>query len=121
MISHIPEAWLEALNCQPAWIDNPDGRAAELSARAMDLHRRRQVDADTLSDMLEMVEAGRWYMLVEIEEAYALGLFGYYPEECELGQLVRVGEREEIGRTPRREASEAWDKFGTLDVPNVNE
>lgn len=91
MISHIPEAWLEALNCQPAWIDKPDDYAAALSARAMDLHRRRQVDADTLSDMLEMVEAGLWYMLVEREEAYALGLFGYHPEVCEWGTLIKVG------------------------------
>ena len=121
MISHIPEAWLEALNNQPAWIDKPDDYAAALSARAMDLHRRRQIDADTLSDMLEMVEAGRWYMLVEIEEAYALvGLFGYFPEECEWGTLVKVGEEEAVGRTPGRETSEAWEKFGALDVPRID-
>ena len=91
MNSHIPEAWLEALNNQSEWIDRPDERAFELSARAMDLHRRRQVDADTLSGMLEMVESGRWYMLVEIEEAYAIGLFGDHPEVCEWGTLIKVG------------------------------
>ena len=121
MISYIPEAWLEALNCQPSWIDKPDDYAAMLSDRAMDLHRRRQVDADTLSDMLEMVEAGRWYILGEIEEAYTLvGLFGYFPEECEWGTLVKVGEGEAVGRTPGRDTSEAWGKFGALDVPTVD-
>lgn len=121
MISYIPEAWLEALNNQSAWIDKPDERAAELSARAMDLHCRRQVDADTLSDMLEMVEAGRWYILGEIEEAYTLvGLFGYFPEECEWGTLVKVGEGEAVGRTPGKGSSEAWGKFETLDVPRVD-
>ena len=91
MITHISEAWLADLNLQPAWIHRPDEYAFELSARAMDLHRRGQVDAETLSDMLEMVEAGRWYMLVEIEEAYAIGLFGYHPEVCEWGTLIKVG------------------------------
>ena len=79
MNSYIPEAWLEALNNQPSWIDKPDEWAAMLSARAMDLHRRHQVDSGTLSDMLEMVEAGLWYMLVEREEAYAIGLFRDHP------------------------------------------
>ena len=121
MISYIPEAWLEALNSQPSWIDRPDSYAAALSARAMDMHRRRQIDAGMLSDMLEMVEAGRWYMLVEREEAYTLaGLFGYFPEECEWGTPVKAGEEEAVGRTPGKGSSEAWDKFGTLDVPNVD-
>ena len=54
---------------------------------ALDAHRRREVSAGELANMLEMAEAGRWWALGRIEEAYGLDLFGYHPEVSERGRL----------------------------------
>ncbi|MEX5587055.1 hypothetical protein ABFV45_06215 [Pseudomonas urmiensis] len=80
MISGLPRAWLDELNDQFALATDPDGRAAVLCAMAMAAHRRREVDADQLSEMLEFAEAARLYGLNDHEEAYAMGLFEYESE-----------------------------------------
>lgn len=59
----IPQAWLAELNDQPALVADPDGRAAVLSEMAMAAHRRREVDADQLLEMLEFAESGRLWAL----------------------------------------------------------
>ncbi|WP_251961819.1 hypothetical protein [Pseudomonas sp. Marseille-Q5299] len=59
----LPVGWLAELNDQPAWVADPDGRAAVLAEMAMSAHRRLDVDADQLTDMLEFAEAARLWAL----------------------------------------------------------
>lgn len=90
MISGLPRAWLDELNDQFALATDPDGRAAVLCAMALAAHRRREVDADQLSEMLEFAEAARLYGLNEHEDAYAMGLFGYHDPLPDWGiQVIR--------------------------------
>ncbi len=63
MAIDLPSAWLAELNDQSALIADPDGRAAVLSEMAMAAHRRQEVDADQLSEMLEFAESGRLWAL----------------------------------------------------------
>ncbi|AJQ46296.1 MULTISPECIES: hypothetical protein [Pseudomonas] len=65
----LPSAWLDELNDQPALVADPDGRAAVLAELAVFAHRRGDVDADQLADMLEFAEAARLWALIEHEEA----------------------------------------------------
>ncbi|WP_238348872.1 hypothetical protein [Pseudomonas sp. SWRI50] len=44
----------------------------------MAAHRRGELDADLLCEMLEFAESARLYGLNEIDAAYAMGLFGYH-------------------------------------------
>ncbi|WP_079229391.1 hypothetical protein [Pseudomonas putida] len=81
MMSSLPRAWLDELNDQCELATDPDGRAAVLSEMAMAAHRRREVDADQLCEMLEFVESARLYGLAEHEEWYACGLFKYTEPE----------------------------------------
>lgn len=69
MISGLPRAWLDELNDQFALATDPDGRAAVLCAMAMAAHRRREVDADQLCEMLEFAEAARVWALLEHEQS----------------------------------------------------
>lgn len=64
-MSGYPEEWMRELNDQQAFITDPAGRCAELSAMANDLHRRGEIDADQLGDMLEFTDAGREWGLQE--------------------------------------------------------
>lgn len=75
MTPYLPEAWLADLKDRGSWITDPDGWASALSARAMEMHGRCEIASANLADMLEMVEAGRWWALSEIEEAFDLGIF----------------------------------------------
>ncbi|MFK0309745.1 hypothetical protein ACIQUF_00735 [Pseudomonas sp. NPDC090233] len=96
-MSKLPKAWLWELDDQGALVTDPDGRAAVLSEMAYAAHRRREVDADGLADMLEFTEAARYWALMEVEEAFHIGLFKYESVEewggDEPGRIV-------VGRTP---------------------
>ena len=67
MMSRLPRAWLAELDDQFALITDPDGRAAVLGEMAHAAHRRREVNSDDLTEMLELAEAARYWAL-EIEE-----------------------------------------------------
>lgn len=64
----LPSGWLAELNDQPALLTDPDGRATVLVELAFSAHRRSDVDADQLADMLEFAEAARLWALIEYEE-----------------------------------------------------
>ncbi len=72
----LPGGWVAALNDQSALITDPDGRAAVLSEMAFGAYRRGEASDDDLTDMLEMVEAGKLWAMSEIEEAFGQGLEG---------------------------------------------
>jgi hypothetical protein len=59
----LPSAWLDELNDQSALVADPDGRAAVLSELAISAHRRSDVDAQQLDDMLEFAESARLWAL----------------------------------------------------------
>lgn len=59
MATDLPAAWLAELNDQSELVMDPDGRASVLSELAMAAHRRLEVTAEQLSDMLEFTEAAR--------------------------------------------------------------
>ncbi|WP_042943595.1 MULTISPECIES: hypothetical protein [Pseudomonas putida group] len=63
----LPAAWLAELNDQPALIADPDGRAGVLAELALSAHRRGDVDAGQLADMLEFAEAARLWALIEMK------------------------------------------------------
>ncbi|MFJ4056140.1 MULTISPECIES: hypothetical protein [Pseudomonas] len=64
----LPTAWLAELNDQSALVADPDGRAAVLAELAIAAHRRSDVDADQLVEMLEFAESARLWALFEREE-----------------------------------------------------
>ncbi|MFK0091855.1 hypothetical protein [Pseudomonas sp. NPDC090592] len=66
---NLPSAWLAELNDQSALVSDPDGCAAVLAELAISAHRRGDVDAGQLADMLEFAEAARLWALIEDEEA----------------------------------------------------
>lgn len=85
MKASLPRAWLDELNDRNALVTDPDGRAAVLTAMAILARRRREVDDDQLSEMLEFAESARLWGLVEHEDAWSIGLFGDYPPDDEWG------------------------------------
>lgn len=91
MMAGIPQAWVGELDDQTALVTDPDGRAAVLSEMAYAARRRRDIDDDTLVDMLELAEAARMWALMEHEQAWALGLFGDYPQDHPGGAQVMKG------------------------------
>jgi hypothetical protein len=64
MMVGIPQAWLDELNDEFALVTDPEGRAAVLDEMAYAAHRRREVSAEDLVDMLELSEAARAWGLV---------------------------------------------------------
>ncbi|HDS1735452.1 hypothetical protein [Pseudomonas sp. BP8] len=92
MMSRLPRAWLDELNDQFALTTDPDNRAAVLAEMAMAAHRRGEVDADQLCEMLEFTEAARLYGLNEHEDMYACGLRGYHDPLPEWGVEVIKGQ-----------------------------
>jgi hypothetical protein len=79
-------------------VTDPDGQRAKLRELAMLAYQRRQVDADELSDMLEVTEAAREWGLMELEEGSHLGMFDNREFGPQTGtqyfdgkQLVRAG------------------------------
>ncbi|EKT4504163.1 hypothetical protein QEM14_001792 [Pseudomonas putida] len=97
MMAGIPQAWMDELNDRFALVTDPEGRAAVLDAMAYAAHRRREVSDENLVDMLELSEAAKAWALVEIDEAYRIGLFSYEISNSwdrdEAGRIV-------VGRTP---------------------
>lgn len=93
----IPQAWLDELNDQFALVTDPEGCSAVLDEMAYAAHRRREVTAESLVEMLELSEAAKAWGLMEIEEAYHIGLFSYENLKCWEGDEPR---RIVIGRTP---------------------
>ncbi|MCE0962644.1 hypothetical protein [Pseudomonas putida] len=77
MMIGIPQAWMDELNDRFALVTDPEGRAAVLDAMAYAAHRRGEVSDENLVDMLELSEAGKAWGLVEVDEAYHIGLFSY--------------------------------------------
>lgn len=63
MSQHLPALWVAELDDVAALTDDPEGRAAVLEVMALAAHRRKEVDADQLADMLELAEAARLYGL----------------------------------------------------------
>lgn len=96
-LAGIPRPWLDELYDSAALVTDPDGRAAVLNEMAYAASRRREVDAGTLSDMLELAEAARTWALLEHEEGCAIGLLSFESagewERDEPGRIV-------VGRTP---------------------
>ena len=70
MMAGIPQAWIDELNDQFALITDPDGRAAVLDEMAYAANRRREVSAEHLVDMLEIVESARLWALDESERGW---------------------------------------------------
>ncbi len=92
-----PHAWLDELNDYTALINDPDGRALVLSEMVFAAYRRREVDSDQLSEMLEFAEAARYWALNEHEEAWHLGLVRFQSaDEWKRGEPGRIV----VGRTP---------------------
>ncbi|WP_367652152.1 hypothetical protein [Pseudomonas putida] len=81
--------------------------------------------------MLELAEAARLWALMERDEAWALGLVGDYPQDHPGGaQVIREAAslspassyiNEGKGSQTAAGDLEAWDKFGTSNVPNYDE
>ena len=63
MSQHLPALWVAELDDVAALTDDPEGRAAVLEVMALAAHRRNEVDADQLADMLELAETARLYGL----------------------------------------------------------
>lgn len=93
MKSMIPKPWLDELGDHMSLIEDPDGRARVLTEMALAAHRRLEVTSDLLSDMLEFVEAARLWALVEIEEAWSLGIY----RDCNIDP--ELTQREEVRRS----------------------
>lgn len=63
----IPQPWMDELNDQMAMITDPDGRSAVMAEMAVSAHRRQDVDAGELAEMLELAEAARLWAHAERE------------------------------------------------------
>jgi hypothetical protein len=90
-------AWKLMIEDMQDLVTDPDGQRAKLRELAMLAYQRYQVDADELSDMLEVTDAAREWGLLELEEGFHLGLFQRPVHELEAGtqcfykgKLVRV-------------------------------
>lgn len=63
----IPQPWIDELNDQMAMITDPDGRSAVMAEMAVSAHRRQDVNAGALAEMLELAEAARLWAHAERE------------------------------------------------------
>lgn len=98
-------AWKLAVEDMQDLVTDPDGHRAKLRELAMLAYQRYQVDADELSDMLEVTDAAREWGLLELEHGYYLGLFQRPEHDLEpgtqcfyKGRLIRVCEgRQDAG------------------------
>lgn len=120
MMNGIPKAWLDELNDQFSLVTDPDGRAAVLDEMAYSAHRRREVSAENLVDMLELAESARSWALLEHEEAWHIGLFQFEClEDREPGRVA-------VGGAPREGVLSSKTKrlksgFAGLNVPKVGD
>lgn len=91
-------------------VTSPDDQREKLRALAMLAYQRYQVDADELSDMLEITDAAREWGLCELEEGYRLGMFESREFGPQTGTQYFNGEslvRAVFGRTPGEGKSRA--------------
>lgn len=86
-----PPAWVTALDDREPLITDTEARVAVLRQMAYDCYQRAEVSIEDMGDMLELVEAARLWALIEHEEAWALGLFGDYPQDHPGGAQVIQG------------------------------
>ena len=89
--------WKVLIEDHAELVTSPDGQLAALRKLAMLAYQRYQVDADELSDMLEVTDAAREWGLLELEHGYCLGLFQRPEHDLEpgtqcfyKGRLIRV-------------------------------
>ena len=66
-VAGIPQPWMDELNDQVALYADPDGRAEVMAEMAVAAHRRQDVDAGSLAEMLELAEAARLWAHAERE------------------------------------------------------
>ncbi|MCF7544348.1 hypothetical protein [Pseudomonas petrae] len=90
-------AWRLMVEDMQDLVTDPDGQRAKLRELAMLAYQRYQVDANELSDMLEVTDAAREWGLLELEHGYYLGLFQRPEHDLEpgtqcfyKGRLIRV-------------------------------
>jgi hypothetical protein len=90
--------WKRMIEDHCELVTDPDGQRTKLRELAMLAYQRYQVDADQLSDMLEVTDAAREWGLMELEEGYQLGMFECREFGLQAGtqyfdgkQLVRAG------------------------------
>lgn len=90
-------AWKLMVEGRQDLVTDPDGQRAKLREMAMLAYQRYQVDAEQLSDMLEVTDAAREWGLIELEEGYRLGILRHQVNVFEAGtqcfykgKLVRV-------------------------------
>jgi uncharacterized Ntn-hydrolase superfamily protein len=90
--------WKRMVEDRQDLVTDPDGQRTKLRELAMLAYQRYQVDADELSDMLEVTDAAREWGLMELEEGYNLGIFDNREFGPQTGtqyfdgkQLVRAG------------------------------
>lgn len=67
--------WKRTVEDRFELVTNPDGQRTKLRELAMLAYQRYQVDADELSDMLEVTDAAREWGLLELEQGFYLGMF----------------------------------------------
>jgi hypothetical protein len=70
-----PKDWIAELGDRMELINDPDARAAQLRELAYGCYSNHQVTYDQMADMLELIDAARWWAFNEQEEAWALDLF----------------------------------------------
>ncbi|WP_414155980.1 hypothetical protein [Pseudomonas sp. BNK-44-a] len=63
----IPQPWMDELNDQMAMISDPEGRSAVMTEMAISAHRRQDIGAGALAEMLELAEAARLWAHAERE------------------------------------------------------
>ncbi|MDH0749543.1 hypothetical protein N5D61_24770 [Pseudomonas sp. GD03842] len=76
MLNNPLAEWRAGIRQSCEFITDPDGFRRKLSAFAVQACAARQVGPEELNEMLELVDAGRDWALIELEEADAIGLFG---------------------------------------------
>jgi hypothetical protein len=69
-----PKDWIAELGDRMELINDPDARAAQLRELAYGCYSNHQVTYDQMADMLELIDAARWWAFNEQEEACALGV-----------------------------------------------
>lgn len=82
--------WRREINNRADLVTDPEGHRLKLSALAMLAHRRGQVSAEDLNEMLELTDAAKLWALIEWEEAYLIGLFPHdHPDTEEGAQRIK--------------------------------
>lgn len=64
MMAEIPQTWVDELNDRFALVTDLEGCSAVIDEMAYAAHRRREVSAENLVDILELSEAARAWGLM---------------------------------------------------------